>query len=302
MQYRKSELYKLEGPELMRLMNNIQKMYEAIDAVANEKATATQKINKIYKSIDEDVKFLITKKVIGISSVISLTIAALTWLIEFIGRWIESRMQGENLFEGISAAAIKESITEIVPEAFRVYVLIFVIVFFIVYFIKWKDDKYKGKVKSAVWDNYADEWALEMEKACKADDKYKLIKEQGIYEIAEIIIPESFQDYRGVCELIQVMHDYRAYNISQAVAIVKEERYRRDVIEEQRRQNEELARIARQQEEQARRAEQYAQEAERYREMAQAAKDAAYSAERAARAEEEQARIARDMEWEYWHH
>ena len=35
MKYKKSELYKLEGPELMYLMENIRNMYKAIDNIRN---------------------------------------------------------------------------------------------------------------------------------------------------------------------------------------------------------------------------------------------------------------------------
>lgn len=301
MKYKKSELHKLEGPELLHLMENIKKMYKAIDDVGNEESIAIRKMRDIEKKVIKKAKFLVGKSVVGISFAIAVITIVLIWLMEFFYLYFAGKKYGANIFEDIPAEEIREIVVASLKGGFHLSLWIFAIAFIIIYAIKWK--KNKSKSMDIVWKGYNDEYVSAQEERNKAAQKYEKIKEQGVYEIAQIIIPDSFQCYSEVCALIQAMNDNCVYNISQAIAVVKEERYRKAMLAEQRRQNEELARMARQQEEQARREAQHAQETERYnREMERLARDTAYAAKRTAEAEEEQARIARDMEWEYWHH
>lgn len=188
---------------------------------------------------------------------------------------------------------ISEIVTASLKGGGRLSLWVFAIAFIIIYAIKWK--KNKNKSIDIVWVDYRDEYSFAQGERNKAVQKFEKIKAQGVYEIAQIILPESFRCYSEVCALIQAMNNNCVYSISQAIAAIKVDRYHKKMLEEQRRQNEQLAKMARQ-------AEQHIHETERYnREMERAARDAAYAAKRTAEAEEERTRIARDMEWEYWH-
>lgn len=93
------------------------------------------------------------------------------------------------------------------------------------YNICYKMEKNKNKSIDIVWVDYRDEYSFAQGERNKAVQKFEKIKAQGVYEIAQIILPESFRCYSEVCALIQAMNNNCVYSISQAIAAIKVDRY-----------------------------------------------------------------------------
>lgn len=323
MKYTTSQLRQLEGPKLYRVLGDVLDAFRVIDAAENESSSVDREEYALKNEIVRQAKKIKSKWVkvmVALTPLVSIVLMVVIGVIAVVdylyqeGVTISLSDMTITNFDGTTvllrewiAVLLSEFELSQLPEV--ILALVGAIWFpvtaatVIVYLITTRIDR-KRHIKeriSALNRRYAADFTALDARRRAADQKSRAMKKQGIYQVAEVILPEHFMCYQTLADLLCIMEKYRLQRLEDGVRQYYEEQHNARMEDMQREQTLAAQRAAAAQERQAKVTEQQARDAERVgRETQYAAQRAADAAERAARAEEERARVARNMEQEYW--
>lgn len=156
---------------------------------------------------------------------------------------------------------------------------------------------------------YIEEYSAALDRLENEENKVNNYCQTDQMKFAYMVVPESFHNYYKIDGLIRVMENRCVYNLRDGIREYNQSEYEKQVLQklnaiqkeeeknriESQRLQEELRYQSKIMENKAR------ADAKANQDILRAAERNADAAQRAAKAAEEQERIAKDMEWEYWH-